>query len=65
MELLVEEGSFMAGKQIRSLNTAHFVIVAITRKHKMLVPGGDEVIIAGDHIYIMANTAEMPELYNH
>lgn len=62
MELLVEEGSFMAGKQIRSLNTAHFVIVAITRKHKMLVPGGDEVIIAGDHIYIMANTAEMPEV---
>ena len=62
MELLVEEGSFMDGKQIRSLNTAHFVIVAITRKHKMLVPGGDEVIIAGDHIYIMANTAEMPEV---
>ncbi|MGI5881187.1 MAG: Trk system potassium transporter TrkA [Syntrophomonadaceae bacterium] len=62
MELAVEEGSFMARKQIRSLNTARFVIVAITRKHKMLVPGGDEVITAGDHVYIMANTAEMPEV---
>ena len=62
MELPVEEGSFMAGKPIRSLNTSHFVIVAITRKHTMIVPGGDEVITAGDHIYIMANTAEMPQV---
>ncbi|NLT21055.1 MAG: Trk system potassium transporter TrkA [Syntrophomonadaceae bacterium] len=62
MELAVEENSFMAGKQIKSLNTTHFVIVAITRKHKMIVPGGDEVITAGDHIYIMANTAEMPHV---
>lgn len=62
VELLIDEASPIAGVQIKTLDTSKYVIVAITRKHRTIVPGGEDYIYAGDHIFIIANTIDMPEV---
>ncbi|MGR6836009.1 Trk system potassium transporter TrkA [Syntrophomonas erecta] len=62
VELLVEAHMPIAGQKIKDLDTAKFVIVSIIRKQHTIVPDGNEVIRVGDHIYIMANTDEIPEV---
>lgn len=62
VELMISEDSPIAGMQLKSLDTSKFVIVAITRKHQMIVPGGDDSLCPGDHIYVMANSNEMSEV---
>ncbi|MBC7075133.1 MAG: Trk system potassium transporter TrkA [Syntrophomonadaceae bacterium] len=62
VELLVEANSPIAGMKLKSLDTSQYVIVSIVRKHHTIVPGGEDTIHAGDHIYVMANTANMLEV---
>jgi len=62
MELFVQENSPIAGMKLKLLNTSQYVIVSINRKHRTIVPAGEDTINAGDHIYVMANTADMPEV---
>lgn len=62
LELLVSEGSPLSGVKIKTLDTSKYVIVAISRKHRTIVPTGDDSICAGDHIFIIANTNEMPDV---
>jgi Trk K+ transport system NAD-binding subunit len=38
VELLMDEASPIAGVQIKTLDTSKYVIVAITRKHRTIVP---------------------------
>jgi len=63
MELLVDQNSPLAGVKINTLDSSNkYNIVAVTRKHRTIVPRGDDIVYAGDHIYIMANTDNMQEV---
>ncbi len=62
LELYVHEKSPVAGMKLKLLNTSKYVVVSIKRKHKMIVPSGEDLINAGDHIYVMANTRDMPDV---
>lgn len=62
VELLVTEDSPLAGVKINTLDSSKYVIVAITRKHRTIVPSGSDTIYAGDHIYLVANTHDMHEV---
>lgn len=42
--------------------TRHFVITAITREGKTIIPHGDTTIMAGDKIYLMIPSDEMAEI---
>lgn len=61
VELPIDEKSPVAGKRLKELTSdVPFNIVAIDRKHVMSVPGGDDIINVGDHIYVLARTSDMP-----
>ncbi len=62
VELMVDENSPLAGVKINTLDSSKYVIVAISRKHRTIVPSGSDSIYAGDHIYVVANTHDMPEV---
>ena len=63
MELEVKKTSPIEGKKLKDLDTSlPYNIVAIARKHKMIVPSGGDVLRAGDHIHLMARTADMIEV---
>jgi len=62
VELIIGKDWPIAGTQLKSLDTSKYVIVAIMRNHRMLVPTGDNTIQAGDHIFVMSNTLDMPEV---
>jgi len=60
MELEIDEDSPIIGKRIKELDTSvPYNIVSIARKHKMLVPGGDDTLEVGDHIHVVARTTDM------
>ncbi len=59
---LVKNDSPIAGLQLKDLDTSKYVIVSIVRKHKMIVPSGEDAIYPGDRIYVIANTDEMQEV---
>jgi trk system potassium uptake protein TrkA len=59
LELLVEEDSIINGKKMRELQIAYpFNIVFITRQHKMVVPRGEDIVMAGDSIHLITQTAD-------
>ena len=63
MELEIKTTSLVQGKTLKELDSSvPYNIVAIARKHKMIVPSGGDVLQAGDHIYLMARTTEMREV---
>lgn len=63
MELEINEASPVKGKQIKELATSvPYNIVSIARKHQMLVPGGEDTLEAGDHIHVVAQTADMKKV---
>lgn len=64
MAILVEGNSPVAGLKLKELDTSKYVIVSIVRKHKMIVPSGEDEILNGDRLYIMADTSEMHEVLN-
>ncbi|MDD3364928.1 MAG: Trk system potassium transporter TrkA [Syntrophomonas sp.] len=60
MELELKEDSSLLGKRIKELPTSvPYNIVSIARKHRMLVPSGDDILQVEDHINLMARTADM------
>lgn len=60
LELELKPASPLVDKKIKALDASiPYNIVAIVRNHTILVPGGDDVLKVGDHIHLMARTAEM------
>jgi len=63
LELEVKADSPILGKCIKDLDTSvPYNIVSIARKHKMLVPSGDDTFQMGDHINVIAQTVQMREV---
>jgi trk system potassium uptake protein TrkA len=63
VELAIKEDSPMRGKKLKDLdNSVPYNIVSIARQQKILVPGGDDTLQAGDHLNVMARTADMREV---
>lgn len=60
LELELTSDSPLLGKELKDLDTSvPYNIVSIVRDHTILVPSGSDVIKLGDHIHLMARTAEM------
>jgi len=60
LELEIKADSPLLDKKLNTLDgTIPFNIVAIARQHTMLVPGGSDILKLGDHIHLMARTADM------
>jgi len=63
MELELKINSPLVDKKIKNLDTSiPYNIVSITRKHRMLVPSGDDKLQIGDHIHLMARTSDMRDV---
>ncbi len=63
VELEIKKQSPLVGKKIKELDTAlPYNIVCIEHQQKILVPRGDDVLHAGDHIHLMTQTSEMREV---
>lgn len=63
IELELKADSTLLGRRIKDLDSSvPYNIVSIARKHKMLVPSGDDILQMGDHINVMAQTQEMREV---
>ncbi len=60
LELEIKNDSSLLNKPISSLDSSlPYNIVAINRKHSMLVPSGSDVLKLGDHIQLMARSTDM------
>lgn len=62
LAILITEDSPVAGLKLMDLNTAKYVIVSIVREHNMIVPHGNNEILVGDQLYIIAKTEEMSDV---
>lgn len=59
-ELKIEEGFPMHGQKIHQYDSpGQFLIVAVIRNGRLIVPGGDDVILPGDRVFIMSRTKDM------
>jgi len=60
LELELKPDSPLIGKEIKSLDTSlPYNIISIVRNHTILVPSGNDVLKAGDHIHLLARTSDM------
>jgi trk system potassium uptake protein TrkA len=60
LELKIPENAPVANKYIKDLKfNAPFLIVAIVRNDKMMIPRGDDLIKSNDIIFVLAKTKEM------
>ncbi len=60
LELEVKPASPIANKRLCDLDSSlPYNIVAIVRSHTILVPSGQDVLLPGDHIHLMARAADM------
>jgi len=63
LELKVPENAPCAGKELQELDFSHpFLIVAILREGRMIIPRGKNRILASDIIFVLAQTKEMVEV---
>lgn len=63
LELPIDAASPVAGKKLRELTSdVPFNIVALDRQHLTHIPGGDDIIQAGDHIYLLGRTSDIPKV---
>ncbi|MDX9872074.1 MAG: Trk system potassium transporter TrkA [Clostridia bacterium] len=63
LELKIIEGVHTAGKCLKDLNIPYpFIIAAIKRDGDMLIPHGDDKLLANDIIFILAKTKDMPKI---
>ena len=63
LELEIKWGSPLVGKKIKELNTSvPYNIICIERQQDVIVPRGDDILQAGDHINVMARTSQMKEV---
>ncbi len=60
VEVEIPDDSVLDGVQLKELDTSSFVIVSIIRKHRTIVPAGNDCLFSKDKVYIMARTADMP-----
>ena len=64
--LKVREGARIAGKSLRQLAAElpehHYATAAIQRGEQTILPGGDDTIEAGDHIYLLCPKDELGDI---
>ena len=64
--LVVKEGAPVAGKSVArlaaELKDFHFVLAAIGRENETIIPDGSSRVNAGDHIYVLSPTTEVPSI---
>lgn len=61
--LALQEDSPLLGRKLRDLDTyAPYNIVSIMRGGKLIIPDGDHSFQAGDHINVMAKSADMRDV---
>lgn len=65
-ELEIKEDLPIASRQIHQLKSlGQFLIVAIIRDSRLIIPGGDDYVRPNDRVYIIARTCDMPRLEKH
>ncbi|MDD2212351.1 MAG: Trk system potassium transporter TrkA, partial [Clostridia bacterium] len=63
LELKIPEAAPVAHQQVKELKFDYpFLIVAIVRKKRIIIPRGDDVIYPEDIIFVLAKTKEMIEV---
>ncbi len=62
----ITRGSSIAGRQLNTFSNyyGNFLVGAIIRDEKVLIPHGNDIIQAGDLIYLVIRTDEMNKLYD-
>jgi trk system potassium uptake protein len=64
--LVVREGAPVVGKSLARLGVElkeyHYVLAAIVRGNETIIPVGSSRIEAGDHIYVLSPTSEVPSI---
>ena len=61
-EVVVSENSRAVGKELALLNIKGGTVVAIERKDDIILPSGNTVIEAGDHVTIFARAKEVDKI---
>ncbi len=60
LELVIPENAPIVNKHLKDLNIPYrFIIVALLRKEKMIIPRGNDIIKENDIIFLLAKTADM------
>ncbi|MBR6755799.1 MAG: Trk system potassium transporter TrkA [Peptococcaceae bacterium] len=63
LELQIEADNPIVNKILRDIqimhNDYHFLVAAISRKEEIIIPRGDDMILAGDRIFIIGRTDQM------
>ncbi|MEA1961241.1 MAG: Trk system potassium transporter TrkA [Bacillota bacterium] len=63
IELPITEESSLIGKKLKDLKSSvPYNIVSIVRKHKMIVPSGEDNFYVGDRINVMTKTTDLREV---
>ena len=64
--LVVREGAPVAGKSVARLGAElrdfHYVLAAIVREEETIIPKGSSRVEAGDHIYVLSPSNEVPSI---
>jgi len=64
--LVVKDGAQIAGKSVARLGVElkefHYVLAAIVRGGDTIIPKGSSRVEAGDHIYVLSPTQEVPSI---
>jgi trk system potassium uptake protein TrkA len=62
LEIVALETSELVGKPLREANLKEAIVGAIVRGDDVIIPSGDDVIEAGDHVVIFALRSAIPRL---
>lgn len=63
LELKIAKGAEVAGKQLKDLNIPYpFIIVGLNREGQILIPRGFDMLLAGDIVFILAQTSDMVKI---
>ena len=62
LEVVALETSELVGKPLRELDLEEAIVGAIVRGEEVIIPGGEDVIEAGDHVIIFALRSAIPKL---
>ncbi len=62
LEIVALETSELVGKPLREADLQGAIIGAIVRPDEVIIPSGDDVIEAGDHVVVFALRSAIPRL---
>ncbi len=63
LEFRVTETTLAAGKRLKDIKTNHsYLIVGIIRDGKMIIPGGEELILVGDFLFLITTLEHMNDV---